>query len=473
MSVKASRLLEGSIFRSLLLLAIPIVLANMLQSAYQLTDAFWVGRLGGDALAAVSVSFPVVFLLISLGIGFAVAGSTLIAQYVGAGNQAMVDHVAAQTLLMVTLASLILGGVGVVCAPFMLKLMGVTPQVYGGALGFMRYSFVGLIFTFGFAIFQSVMRGVGEVTMPLYIVLGTVILNFVLDPLLIFGWGPIPGQGVMGAAQATLFTQGVAAAIGLIVLFGGKYGIHVKLGHFKPDPAFIRRAFVLGFPASIEQSTRALGITVLVFIISSFGTLTVAAYGVGTNILQFVIIPAMGLSMAIATLVGQNIGANNIKRAEEIARLGAWISFVGLSAIGLLTFLFAREMVVFFVPGDTAVIEEGSRFVRIMSFSFGFMALQLALTGVFRAAGKMMATMIIALVSQWVLQFPLAYILSKHTSLGVEGLWWSFPVSSVLTCLITLVWYVGGSWKEKALVEDDELAEQVMQEIIIEEGARR
>src|SRR5690554_1613805 len=178
MSDKASRLLEGSIFRSLLILAIPIVLANVLQSAYQLTDAFWVGRLGGDAVAAVSVSFPVVFLLISLGIGFAVAGSTLIAQYVGAGNQAMVDHVAAQTLLMVTLASLVLGGIGVVCAPYILQLMGVTPAVYDGALGFMRYSFIGLIFTFGFAIFQSVMRGVGEVTMPMYIVLGTVILNF-------------------------------------------------------------------------------------------------------------------------------------------------------------------------------------------------------------------------------------------------------------------------------------------------------
>lgn len=473
MSEKASRLLEGSIFRSLLLLAIPIVLANVLQSAYQLTDAFWVGRLGGDAVAAVSVSFPVVFLLISLGIGFAVAGSTLIAQYVGAGNQVMVDHVAAQTLLLVTLASVLLGALGVVCAPFILQLMGVAPEVYDGALGFMRYSFIGLIFTFGFAIFQSVMRGVGEVTMPMYIVLGTVILNFVMDPLLIFGWGPLPAQGVMGAAQATLFTQGVAAAIGLFVLFGGKYGIHVKLGHFIPDPAFIRRAFALGFPASIEQSARALGITVMVFLISSFGTLTVAAYGVGTNILQFAIIPAMGLSMAIATLVGQNIGANNIQRAADIARLGAWISFVGLSAIGLLTFVFARQMVAFFVPKDLAVIEEGARFVRIMSFSFGFMALQLALTGVFRAAGNMMATMIIALVSQWMLQFPIAYILSKHTALGTEGLWWSFPISSVLTCLITLVWYAGGSWKQTTLVDKDELAEHVMQEIIIEEGARR
>lgn len=191
----------------------------------------------------------------------------------------------------------------------------------------MQVSFVGMVFSFGFMIFQSVMRGIGQVKMPLYIVGGTVLLNFILDPLFIFGYGSFHGLGVMGAALATLGTQSLATIIGFFILLGGKYGIHLHLYDFKPDFAFIKRSFLLGFPASIEMSGRALGLTVMTFLIASFGTLAVASYGVGSTLLQFVMIFCMGLSMAISILVGQNIGAGNIARASETARLGAWISF--------------------------------------------------------------------------------------------------------------------------------------------------
>ena len=209
-------------------------------------------------MAAVSVSFPITFLTISLGAGFAIAGSTLIAQYVGAKNRPMVNHVAAQTLLMVVVVSVILGSIGYVLTPFLLGLMGVSPSVLSGATGFMRISFMGLVFVFGFFMFQSIMRGIGEVKMPLWIVLGTVCLNYILDPLFIFGYGPIPGLGVSGAALATLFTQAIAAIIGLAILLTGKYSIHLKISDFKPDFGYIKKAFLLGFPASMEMSMRGL-----------------------------------------------------------------------------------------------------------------------------------------------------------------------------------------------------------------------
>src|ERR1043166_1284754 len=192
-------LLEGPILRSLLKLAIPISLANILQAAYQLIDAFWVGRLGGNAVAAVSVSTPIMFLTIGLGAGLAIAGSTLAAQYFGARNQEMVDHVAAQTLVMVFIVSVVLGSLGYIATPAILHLMGVAPEVYSGALGFMRVSFIGLVFNFFFFMFNALMRGVGEAKLPVYIVLGTVILNFALDPLFIFGWHGIPAMGGHGA----------------------------------------------------------------------------------------------------------------------------------------------------------------------------------------------------------------------------------------------------------------------------------
>lgn len=469
---KSAQLLEGPILKSLITLSAPIVLANILQTAYQLTDAFWVGRLGGAAVASVSVSFPIIFLSIAIGAGLAVAGSTLIAQYVGAKKEGMVNHVAAQTFLMVIVTSVILGTIGYFLTPSILRLMGVAPEVYDHALGFMRVSFIGLVFTFGFAMFQSIMRGIGQVTMPMYIVLGTVLLNFILDPLLIFGHGSFAGHGVMGAALATLTTQGIAAIIGVVILFQGNYGIHVRLSDYKPDFSFMKKAFLLGFPASVEQSALALGITVMTILVTSFGTLAVASYGVGTYILQFVLIPAMGLSMGISVLVGQNIGAGNIKRATEIAKLGATISFVGLVIMGVFSFVFAPQLIAFFVPGDMAIIALGTTFVRIMSLSFGFMGLQMALTGVFRAAGNMFATMVIMLVSQWVLRFPIAYFLSKHTSLGVNGLWWTFPISAGLTALITVFWYRRGNWKNKKLTEEEQFSGQVSKEILIEEGVR-
>ncbi|MCX6713405.1 MAG: MATE family efflux transporter, partial [Candidatus Vogelbacteria bacterium] len=154
------------------------------------------------------------------------------------------------------------------------------------------------------------------------------------------------------------------------------------------------------------------------------------------------------------------------------ARLGAIISFVVLSAVGLTIFIFASNLIAIFIPNDPSVIQAGSVFVRIIALTFGFMGLQMALTGVFRASGNMIVTMVLALISQWVFQFPIAYILSKHTSLGINGLWWAFPISNVLIALITMAWYVKGDWKNKKLTEEEKLVGQVSEEILVEEGVR-
>jgi len=456
------RLLEGPIVTSLFLLAIPIMGANLLQIAYQLIDAFWVGRLGAAAVASVSISMPVMFLMISAGLGFAVAGTTLIAQYVGARNRTMVDHVAAQTLLTIVTLSVVLGFIGFMGSPYLLELMGTSQEVYTNAVSFLRVSFISLPFAFLYFMFQSLMRGTGEVTVPLYIVAGTVVLNFVIDPVLIFGMYGLPHLGVMGAAVSTLIAQAVAALVGLALLMSGRYGISMTWRSFKPDFVFIKHAFNLGYPSSIEQSARGLGMTVMTFLITSFGTITTASYGVGTNVLNFVVIPAMGFSMATATLVGQNIGARNIARAEQVARLAALITFSALSAVGIFCFIFAPEIVRLFVPADADVIHEGAVFIRTVAWSFGFIGLQFALMGVLRASGNTFEAMLISLVSQWVLQFPLAFILSEHTRLHAHGLWWAFPVSNVATSIIAGIWFARGDWKTRRLVAHNQLeAEQL------------
>jgi putative MATE family efflux protein len=472
MNNRQALFLEGPIPRALLTLAFPIILANVLQTGYQLTDAFWVGRLGASAVAAISVSFPVTFLVIALGSGLAMAGATLTAQYMGAGRQDMVNHVAAQTMLMVVISSIFFGALGYSLSPFFLRLLGVAPDVYANALGFMRVSFVGIIFVFTYAMFQALMRGVGQTKVPLYIVTGTVLLNFALDPLFIFGWGPIPGQGVMGAAFATLATQGLASLAGIIIFLRGRHGIQLNWRGFAPDPIYLKRAFFLGLPGSVELSTRALGLMIMSFLVASFGTLTIAAYGVGSNILQIITIPVMGMSMAVSTLVGQNIGAGNIDRASRVTRLGAFLGFVTLTLTGILAWFFAPWCVRFFIPDDPAVIAEGARFIRIMCLAWGGIGVQLCIVSAFRASGNMLIAMIIAMVSQWMIQFPLAYVLSKHSTLGAQGLWWSFPVTNVAVALISICWFARGSWKTGRLTEDDKQIAKIAEEAIIEEGIR-
>jgi putative MATE family efflux protein len=438
---------------------------NILQIAYQLVDAFWVGRLGPAAVASISVSMPLMFLMMSVGMGFTIAGSTLIAQYVGARNRAMVDHVAGQTLLTVVAVSLVLGLFGFAIAPYLLALMEVAPDVYRNALGFLRVAFLSLPLAFAYFCFQSQMRGVGQVTIPLYLIAGSVIINFILDPLFIFTFG----LGVMGAALATMISQFVSAVVAIVLLTSGRYGIQLKLRELRPDFAFIKRAFNLGYPAAIEGSARGFGVTMMMFLITGFGTVATAAYGIGGNVLNFVVIPAMGFSMATSTLVGQNIGAGNIKRAEAVARLAALITFSTLTAFGIFAFAFANHIAAFFIPGAKPVIHEASVFIRTISWSFGFIGVQFALMGVLRASGNMFAAMVISLVSQWMLTFPLAFVLSHRAHLGAHGLWWAFPIANVITAVISAIWFSRGDWKKRRIIETqaEEEQEEVSEQVLV------
>lgn len=460
---------NGSIVGSLIKLAVPIVLANILQTAYQLIDTFWVGRLGAEAVAAVSLSFPFLFLLISMAGGMAIAGTIMVSQYKGKGALTQVDYISAQTLIMMFVAGVTSSIVGYLLSAPLMNLMGAAPNVLPDAIAYLKISFAGLIFMFGFFVYQSLMRGVGDVKIPLLIVLGTVILNLLLDPLFIFGWGPIPAYGVTGAAVATVGTQGVASIIGMILLFSGKQGIHLQWKNFKFDLPIVKKLFFLGMPASISQSARVFGMMIMTFLVASFGTVIVASYGIGGRILSFIIIPAIGLSMATATLVGQNIGAGKPDRAAEITKISSFISFGLLTLVGILVFIFAVPLTTIFIPNEPEVIKSGSLFVEIMALTFGFIGLQQTINGSFQGSGSTKISMVLSLISLFVLQFPLAYILSKHTDLGADGIYWAFPFTNIITTIITVIWYKTGSWRRTNVLEDS-LENRVVSEVLIEEG---
>lgn len=249
----------------------------------------------------------------------------------------------------------------------------------------------------------------------------------------------------------------------------GRNGIRLHASDFWPDLALIGKIVRIGFPSSVEQATQALGLTVVTLLVASFGTVTVAAYGIGVRVLSCMMIPAMGLSLATSTLVGQNIGAGRIDRAERTNVTSCLIAFGTLLVIGLVLFFTARPLAAFLVPQGGAAIDEAATFIRIMSFTFGFIGVQQTLTGTLRGAGDTVAPMLLAMIHLWVLRFPLAYVLSKHTSLGAQGIWWSFAVSITLNALISAAWFLRSDWKRRRLLDEIELAEEVRTDAALEE----
>jgi putative MATE family efflux protein len=464
------RLTEGSISLNLFRLAVPIIISNTLQTAYQVVDTFWVGRLSAQAVAAVSFCFPISFLLIAVGGGLPIAGTVLAAQYTGRGDDDAMNHVAAQTVLMVFMVSLALAALGYTVATPIMGLMGAAPEVLPDAVRFFRIAVLGFIFVFMFFAYQALMRGRGVVYPPMFIVFITVLINFALDPLLIFGWGPLPRMGVAGSAMATLCTQAMAATIGITFMVRGRHGIHLKWSNLRPDFALMRQIFRIGFPSSVEQSTQALGMTVMTMLVAGFGTIAVAAYGIGVRVMSCALIPAIGLAVATSTLVGQNIGADQLHRAERTNLVSCSVAFIILTIVGLLTFFGAAAIARFFIPEGGPAIDQSAVFIRAIALTFGFIGLQQVLTGSLRGAGDTVAPMVLAMISLWIFRFPLAYVLSAHTRLHVRGIWYAFPVTTVMSAAMAGYWFLWGGWRNKRLLDEIEIQEQVIEEAVIEEG---
>lgn len=442
---------KGPITKSLLTLAIPIIIANVFHTIYNLTDTFWVGRIGANAVASVSLSFPIIFLLIQVGMGLTVAGSIMIAQYKGQRNHKQIDFYAAQTLSMMVIVSIVFATIGYNFSEFFINLMRPETSVAIDAAEYLRISFLGFTFMSIFFVYQSVVRGIGDVKTPLIIVIITVFLNFILDPLFIMGWGPMPAYGVSGAAMATLITEGVSAIIGIILLISGSRGIHLKLKNLIPKISTIKQLFKLGLPTSIEGSSRAISMVIITFLVTAFGTVAVASYGLGTRILSFVIVPAIGLAMSTSTIVGQNIGAGKVDRAEATMKKSVKIGFWSLTVIGILLFIFAEHVAAAFVPGDIPVIQESAYFIRIMALSYGFVGMQMGSIGTLRGSGNTTSAMALSIITI-IIMVGTGYALSTFTSLGMRGIWLAYPISNAAGALLALMYITLGKWKDKRVI---------------------
>jgi putative MATE family efflux protein len=445
----------------MLALAWPIVVTELLQVAYNLADTLWLGRLSTDAVAAVSLSFPLIFLMLSIGGGFTVASSTLVAQYTGAKSEGSAGTVVGQALTFIVTVAVVMGGVGFFATDAMLALLPSSPatsaQVIPAAAGYMRVYFLGLPFLFGFFVFASLMRGYGNTRAPMVVMFVTVVFNVVIDPILIFGVGPVPGYGVQGAAIATVLSRALASAIGLYVLFGTDAGPDVTRDDFVPQLSFIRDIVRIGVPSAVEQSASALGFITLTAMVVTFSPEVVAAYGLGNRLTSLVFLPALGLGRATNTIVGQNLGARNFERAEEAVWLAAKVGASVMLGVAVLALLFAEPVVAVFLSTGTESAAEtitlGSEYLRIRAVEFGFIGVLQVVLGAYRGAGNTKTAMAFSLFALWLGRIPIVYGLAFLQGMGATGIWIGMAAGQILGAIAAAAWFTRGTWKQAVIDE--------------------
>jgi putative MATE family efflux protein len=482
----ADSITEGSLLRPLFRLAWPIVVIQLLQVTYNVVDTLYLGRLSAEAVGAISLAFPLIFLLIAVAGGFTTAGAILVAQYTGAKGDESAGLVAGQTIVTVAVLSVFIGVGGYFYTRPALELLPSDAEtaatVIPLAADYMEVIFLGIPLMFGFFVFSALMRGYGDTRTPMAVMFVSVLLNVILDPFLIFGFADNPlfgwlaslpgvaaldpvaleaslfsatgfaGYGVEGAALATIAARGVATGIGIWALFGTDLGPDVGLADLRPDLAFIEEIFRLGLPSSVEQTTSALAMITLTAMVVTFAPPVVAAYGLGNRLISLVFLPAMGLGRAIDTMVGQNLGADRADRAGRAVRVAATTGAGVMFLVAVVAVAFTEPIVSVFlgdVPDAPATVSYAVEYVRIRSVEFAFIGVSQVILGAFRGAGNTKTAMVISILTLWVGRVASVGYLVFVAGWGATGVWVGMALGNVLGAAVGVAWFSRGTWSNR------------------------
>jgi putative MATE family efflux protein len=447
---RAGDLTSGNEAKLLFYFALPMLIGNVFQQLYSTVDSIIVGRaLGKNALAAVGISFPVIFLLISLILGVTMGTTILIAQYYGARDMQNVKKTMDNAYIFLFFASLAITVVGLIVSKPVLILLKTPPEVLPMAKEYMDITFIGIITAFGYNSINAILRGLGDSKTPLLFLIIATIINIILDLIfiLVFGWG------VAGAAWATVIAQGCSFAFGLYYLNRFHEVFNFNFREMRFDREIFRLTIKIGLPTGIQQMLVGSGMTVLFRIVNSFGSSVVAAYTAATRIDSFASMPAMNFSAAVSSFVGQNLGAGKPERVKKgfLAALG--MSSVISLAMTAITIIFGGKLVSLFNT-DPEVIATGARYLMIVGLFYIVFTAMFITNGVMRGAGDTFIPMLITLISLWLARVPASAFLSqKH---GSDGIWWGIPLGWLVGTALSAGYYLTGRWKTKVVTGEKE-----------------
>ena len=442
----------GSIPRHLIAFAAPMLVGNLFQTLYSFINAFWVGKfLGGDALAAITVSFPVVFLLAALANGMCTASTILISQHFGAKDMGAVRRVVSNSTVFFSMLGLLLLVAGEMLAPTILRWMGTPAEVQDIASNYLRIFLMGVPLSIGFYAMRSMLQGIGDSKTPLYFLAVSLALTAVLDPVLMFGWiriGPfrLPALGLDGTAWATNIAQATTLLALLAWLRKRKNLVAPYWGWRSFHWPTAWQTISIGAPAAAQQSLISLGMTFVMSIVNGFGAVATAAFGAGMRVDQLAFMPAFAIGLAVSPLSGQNIGAQKHHRVRGIFAWACLMSGSITAVVSIAVVVFARPILHLFV-NDGPIMDRGADYLHTVAPCYVCLAIMFAAIGVINGSGHTLVATIISLVSQWVFRVPIAKMLSQYLG-SVQGVWYAMGLSFAVSMVASLVYYLSGGWRK-------------------------
>jgi len=450
------QLLNGPITRSLFRLAWPVMLSNSFQTAYNFIDRFWLGRYDPLGIAALSLSWPLVFLVIAVGSGMTIAGMALVAQYTGAQRSEDANLASGQVIAFTTLLAAVLAIIGIFVARPILSLQSPDVAVVEAATGYLQIIYAGIPLVFGTFVITALLNGVGDTITPMILMGISVGLNIALDPFFIFGWGPFPEWGIQRAAVATVLSRAALTAVGFFLLFTGRLGLHVRPHHLRLRWRHVRQIFSIGSLASVGQSATAVGFAFMNRALGHIGTPVLTAFGIGNSFISIVLMPVMGLGQATATMVGQNLGADQSDRARKSAWTGVWLSTAILAAAAVVVLILRTSLVRIFITDPevlATVLPIADDMFVLVAFAFPFMGIIQVAMGTYQGSGHTFYSMFFGLFRLWVLRVPLVYLLGFAAGMGANGVWWAMLASNFGTAVLSATLLRSGNWMKRVIKE--------------------
>ncbi|MBO6576614.1 MAG: MATE family efflux transporter [Rhodothermales bacterium] len=451
-SIRGSRrdYTTGSIGRAILVLAIPMVLEMLMQSVFEVVDIYFVGKLGPDAVAAVGLSASTIILVFAIGLGLAMAAAAMVARRVGEKDYEAASRTAAQAILSCVAVAIPIGLAGWFWAPDILRLMGASSAVIEVGTGYTAVLFGSNITILLLFLINSVFRGAGDAAAAMRALWLANILNIVLDPIFIFGWGPVPAMGATGAAVATAIGRGIGVAYQLMVLFRGAGNVKVRWHHFRIDWSLIARLLRISGPGMLQYLVGTASWMGLMRIMAEFGSEALAGYTIAIRVIIFALLPSWGVANAAATMVGQNLGALKPDRAERSVWICVAVDAVFLTLLGLAIIIF-NEPIMRAFTSDPEVLRIGARSLWIMALSYPVWALGMITVQAFNGAGDTATPTWINLISYWIVQIPMAWIMAVPLGFGPTGVFITIGFAQVVLAIVGTIWFRAGTWKRKVV----------------------
>lgn len=438
-----SDLSEGGVYGTIIRTSFPMMLAFFLQSVFNIVDAFFVGKISPEALAAVSVSFPIVFLLISLGAGIGSGVTSVVARLVGAKRIRQADNAAQHGMILVFLLALALSSLSLLAGPLLVGFAGAEGELKSLAMDYLNiilfFSPVMLLMMVG----NSVLRGEGDMRTPMFIMGFSAVLNMFLDPIFIFTFG----LGVRGAAIATVISRFFALLLFSAYILRGGSWIKLNPRDFKYTPLYVKNILSVGIPSSLSNVSMSVGMYLVTVIVGLFGPEALAAFGVGFRLDSLAILPGLGVAVAVISIVGQSLGAGKTDRAREITVRAGLMTCAAMSFIGGVFYVFAPHIIRVFNT-DPIVVGYGVSFLRIIPVSYLFVGFAMCISGALIGAGRAGLALVITLFRAIVFSVPLAWFLSR--SFGPSGVWMGMVAGAFLGLLISLLFFFRTDWYSRS-----------------------